>query len=139
MREAERLRKLAPVAVAMAALGVAAVLLTWNPSAHAFPRCLFHMATGLYCPGCGCQRALHHLLQGDVRSALHFNLFVVLALPILLLGYVRWTLTTYGARWPFGWRAPAAWIWGFLAALLLYTALRNIPQYPFSLLAPPAS
>ena len=137
MAEREKLRKLLPWAVAVVALGVAAVLATWNPSEHLFPKCLFHAATGLHCPGCGSQRAIHNLLRGNIAAALHFNLLVVVALPIVLVGYVRWTLSLYRSRWQITWRAPAIWIWTFLAGILLFAIFRNISVYPFSLLAPP--
>ena len=34
-----------------------------------FPRCLFHMLTGLHCPGCGSTRCLHALVHGDLPQA----------------------------------------------------------------------
>lgn len=43
------------------------------------------MLTGLECPGCGAQRAIHSLLNGDFVSALHFNVLTVIAIPYLLL------------------------------------------------------
>ena len=137
MAERETLRKLLPWAVAAIALAVATVLATWNLSEHLFPKCLFHVATGLHCPGCGSQRAIHNLLRGNFASALHFNLLVVMTLPMVLAGYVRWTLSIYHSRWQITWRAPAIWIWMLLAAILLFAVLRNISVYPFSLLAPP--
>lgn len=139
MRERGWLEKLQPIAVALAALGAAVVLATFNPSEHPFPKCPFHWVTGLYCPGCGSQRAIHNLLNGSILLAARFNLFVVVSLPILLLGYLRWSLDAYDCRWRLRWRAPARWIWAFLAAMLIYTLLRNLPFYPFALLAPPVN
>ncbi|MBI3118541.1 MAG: DUF2752 domain-containing protein [Candidatus Hydrogenedentes bacterium] len=61
-----------------------------SQSAYFFP-CFFHHLTGLYCPGCGGQRALHALLHGQVASALDYN---VLAVPLLVglvpLGVINW-------------------------------------------------
>jgi uncharacterized membrane protein YjjB (DUF3815 family) len=58
-----------------------------DPSAHAYyPRCVFHALTGLQCPGCGATRALYHLLHGDFRAAIQFNLLFVLATPALAFG-----------------------------------------------------
>jgi hypothetical protein len=37
------------------------------------PPCLFHLATGFPCPGCGSTRAMLQLLQGHVTAALAFN------------------------------------------------------------------
>lgn len=50
-----------------------------------WPKCPFFMLTGLECPGCGAQRAIHSLLNGDFVSALHFNVLTVIAIPYLLL------------------------------------------------------
>jgi hypothetical protein len=50
-----------------------------------FPKCPFKILTGLDCPGCGSQRAIHHLLNLNVESAIHANVLLILALPYLLL------------------------------------------------------
>jgi len=138
MRKPRWLRRSMPVAVAAMGMSVVVALATWNPSDYSFPRCWFHWATGWHCPGCGCQRALHALAHGEWFHAIRYNLFVVLSLPILLTGYLHWTLQLYESDWQIRWRAPGWWIWGFLVAMLLYTLLRNLPWHPFSWLAPPA-
>lgn len=77
-RFSRRCRTLAGSAVIAAG---AWVVYTFPPSSHTFyPRCWFHAATGLDCPGCGGTRALHQLLHGDVLGALALNplLFVLL-------------------------------------------------------------
>lgn len=55
-----------------------------------FPKCPFLSLTGLYCPGCGSQRAIHDLLHLKVFSSLDHNLLVIPAL--LLLGVHAWQL-----------------------------------------------
>ena len=79
--------------MAVAAVVVAGVVIysTFDPSASRwFPRCPFLMLTGLKCPGCGTQRAIHALLHGDVLSALHFNALLPVSIPLLLLyGYAE--------------------------------------------------
>lgn len=48
--------------------------------------CLFHFATGLYCPGCGATRAVKCLLHGDWSGAVHQNgWLVIFVLPWLLV------------------------------------------------------
>lgn len=51
-----------------------------------FPPCPFHYVTGLDCPGCGSQRAIHHLLHLDFKMAFMRNPLLVMALPYILLG-----------------------------------------------------
>ncbi len=57
-----------------------------NPATSRFvPRCVFFTLTGFKCPGCGCQRAVHSLLHGDVTAALHYNAFFLAAVPVIVL------------------------------------------------------
>ena len=53
-----------------------------------FPKCAFLMLTGLKCPGCGSQRAVHALLHADLASAFAHNALLVLSLPYLARLYV---------------------------------------------------
>ncbi|WP_317038930.1 DUF2752 domain-containing protein [Prevotella intermedia] len=53
------------------------------------PKCPFKLVTGLQCPGCGLQRALHALLQGRFLDAIHYNYFFVFAGPYIFLFGVR--------------------------------------------------
>jgi len=57
-----------------------------SPTTSAFfPKCAFLMLTGLKCPGCGSQRAVHALLHADLASAFAHNALLVLSLPYLAL------------------------------------------------------
>ena len=51
-----------------------------------FPGCPFLLTTGYECPGCGSQRAIHHLLHFNIREAANYNILMVLFLPYILLG-----------------------------------------------------
>ena len=57
------------------------------------PKCPVKMIFGIDCPGCGFQRAVHALLHGRIIEAVGYNLFLVVALPylmiILLSDYMR--------------------------------------------------
>lgn len=71
------------VLVAVAAVVVGLYFL--DPLQCAFmPKCPFRLLTGLSCPGCGVQRAIHALLHGDVVAAVKYNLFLVYAGPYAL-------------------------------------------------------
>ena len=84
-----RARSFVIFAAAVFAMAAVAVYIVLDPvgteSGIYFPKCLFHLLTGLECPGCGSQRAIHSLLNGDLLSAIHYNLLLVLAIPYLLL------------------------------------------------------
>ena len=76
------------ISVAAAIVLTAAIFLysAFDPADSVFwPKCPFYLLTGLECPGCGSQRAIHSLLNGDPVSAMHYNLLLVLAIPYLLL------------------------------------------------------
>lgn len=45
------------------------------------PKCIFKMATGLDCPACGTQRAIHSLMHGEWQAAWGYNAFLFLSLP----------------------------------------------------------
>ncbi len=118
--------------LAAGVLAVAAVFAVADPSASAwFPKCLFHALTGLYCPGCGVQRALHALAHGRLADAVGYNALATLSLPWMGLAAASWAT---GRRPP--WRQPA-WIGpAVLVAVVAFWVLRNVPAAPFAALAP---
>ncbi len=107
-----------------------------DPESGHFPACPFHQFTGLYCTGCGSQRALHDLLHADLGGSLGKN---VLFLPAIVLmgwhGAARWGAMQAGKAWrsPLDHRRAPGMI---LIIVLAYTVLRNLPWPPFTLLAP---
>lgn len=55
-----------------------------NPTQYSFmPKCPVKLITGLSCPGCGFQRAVHALLHGRFEEAIKYNLFFAYAIPYL--------------------------------------------------------
>lgn len=90
-----------------------------------FPPCMFHALTGLHCPGCGSQRAIHHLLHGRLADALAMNALLVISLPFLAALALR-------PRWS---RNPRV-AWTIFAVVLTFWIVRNIPAWPFTCLAP---
>lgn len=69
--------------------GAVVVLYLFNPSAGGFPACPFRSLTGLLCPGCGSQRAIHELLHGHIGAAFGYNALLVVSIPFLAL-HVAW-------------------------------------------------
>jgi len=111
---------------------------SFNPSINSFfIPCPFHHFTGLYCPGCGSQRAIHLLLHGDIVGAFRFNPLMVLTLPILVYGLgITVTNWIFGTRYRFMLFYSNLFIFGYFGLAILYWVLRNLPFYPFDLLAP---
>ena len=55
-----------------------------DPSTCAFmPRCPVRLITGLPCPGCGSQRAIHALLHLDFKEAFHQNFLMCALIPVI--------------------------------------------------------
>jgi uncharacterized integral membrane protein len=108
--------------------------------AHSFfsVQCTFHTLTGLHCPGCGGQRALHYLLHGEFLKALRNNILFVTGLPVLI--YMYWLVVeTWGmkkCRNTNGFFYSTMFAKIVLIILLLFFVLRNIPFVPFIYLAP---
>lgn len=96
--------------------------------------CLFHLKTGLYCPGCGATRCVTRLIHGDLLGAVRANAGMVYALMWLL----GWCIVSTYCAWKPRARPQLSywWLWGSLIAWLVYVIVRNFPCYPWSLLAP---
>lgn len=83
-----------PISIGLCLLGV--LYYNYDPNEHSFfPSCPFHSWTGLLCPGCGSQRAIHQLLHFDVIEAFRYNLLVPIAVPYL--GGLLWFQKRYEA------------------------------------------
>lgn len=109
-----------------AAALVIVLVFAFDPQRYSFfPPCAFHKLTGWNCPGCGSTRAIHALLHGHFLEAMGKNPLMVLSLPILVAMLVFPRL-----------RMRPSMAWGALIVLIAYTIVRNIPVYPFNLLAP---
>ncbi|MFH0794385.1 MAG: DUF2752 domain-containing protein [bacterium] len=120
----------------LALIGIV-VVYRYDP-AHArfFPPCLFHRLTGLYCPGCGSTRALHQLLHGRPLQAMSLNPLMILCLPFLGFSLLSELVREMRGRPLPTPTLSAQGICGLLSVILLYGVLRNLPFYPFTLLAP---
>jgi len=90
-----------------------------------FPPCLFHRMTGLDCPGCGATRAIHHLLHGEVMTALHFNAFLILSLPLFagLAAFYSWR-NLRGQSAP---EIRLRWVLSYFTAFVAFGILRELP------------
>ena len=90
------------------------------------PKCPFHLLTGLDCPGCGNQRAVHALLHGNLREAVAANPFFVAAIPYLaalIFGEVgRSRLALFFRRWT----QHRTVIYVYLGLICVWWVVRNL-------------
>lgn len=115
---------------------LAALYLVEPTDASFYPKCPTWSWFGLYCPGCGSLRAMHDLLHGDLRGAMAMNpLLVLTLLPLAHGAWALWRQERTGAPVP-SWLTSSRAGWVIVAVLVGYTVLRNLPWFPFALLAP---
>jgi hypothetical protein len=121
-----------------AALALAA-LRAFDPAISGlFPPCPIHALTGWYCPGCGSLRAVHQLLNGHLQAAFAMNPLALIAFPFLLYGLASQVSLQLRGRFLPRRFIPGSWIWTLGAAIIAFGIARNIPVFPFNLLAPGA-
>lgn len=129
-----------------AGLIVWSILVYWSPTTESaaksiLPACPVRVYSGLFCPGCGATRSLHHLLHGDFAASLRFHPLLIAALIYVLVGWLsahfkeRFTLATALNDTFYRNRI----IYGILAVLLIFTVARNLPFEYCEWLRPPAN
>lgn len=121
------MRRALVVLLAIAVLLVLGIIYyALDPTSSAlFPRCGFLELTGYKCPGCGSQRAIHALLNGDVVGAFKHNAMLFISIPWLAVCIYAETQRVRNPR-RYARLHSATLIWLFLAAVLLWWLLRNI-------------
>lgn len=87
--------------------------------------CSFKKITHLHCPGCGGTRAVWYLLHGDLLASLRHNILLI-PLGILALTIFKFPKVLDHKAVPF--LLPGT--------IFVFFILRNIPVWPFLLLAP---
>ena len=107
-----------------------------DPYEHPLP-CFYLILTGFYCPGCGAGRACYAILHGRFLEAFCYNPLMVILLPLLIL-YIAarmldWVITG-GDHVDY--KISIRLLVGILVLVFGYWVVRNIPVYPFTLLAP---
>ena len=101
-----------------------------------FP-CVFHKLTGLYCPGCGAGRALSALLHLHLVDAIDYNVFFVMALPLAAYYLLKKYIVLVFHRDPLPIFSTSLRTYNIVMLVILgFWILRNIPVFPFTLLAP---
>ncbi|MCB1024095.1 MAG: DUF2752 domain-containing protein, partial [Acidobacteria bacterium] len=109
----------------------------FNPvTTHIMPACPMLSITGFACPGCGLTRGFHALFHGDIITALDFNAII----PMYVIGFVYGFLALFlfavrGKGLPYKRVGPIG-LGVFLLVSIIFGVLRNIPEYPFTVLYP---
>jgi len=104
-----------------------------NPNGQVFfPKCPIYHHLGIYCSGCGSQRAIHDLLHFRIKEAVSHNLLLIPALVLLLTEFDMRFLHPEKKSLFYYRKTPLI----ILVVVILFTILRNIKSFPFNYLAP---
>ena len=105
-----------------------------------FP-CLFHLMTGLYCPGCGGTRAVRALLRGDLAMSFQYHPLVLYMAAVILTEAVSFGIAraTKNPRWFLGHVLGFVYIgvgiilanWIFKNYMLVFRGIDLIPLWPY--------
>lgn len=99
--------------------------------------CVFHEVTGLYCPGCGAGRACYSILHGQFLEAFCYNPLMTVLLPLIGLYIAARMVDWVVARGNhIDRKINVKFLTWVLVIVVVYGVLRNIPVFPFTLLAP---
>ena len=119
---------IATIAVIALVAAMVVVYRNNNPlESNRFPKCGFYVATGYKCPGCGGQRAVHYLLNGEFKESFRqnplFHVGMLYIITVLLLKsplfFPRHKRLLYAIT---GLTACISWLVGIIA----FWILRNI-------------
>lgn len=129
--------KLKYIGILFLGTGLAFLYFFINPSeVNFFPKCPLYVTTGIYCPGCGSQRATHQLLRFNFLGVLQQNVLYFASLIVLLYHVIVTLLNLYFKTTIYNYLYHPKTPIIILIIVIIYWILRNIPYYPFNILAP---
>ncbi len=118
-------------------IAVAFLYLNVNPtSVNFFPKCPLYATTGIYCPGCGSQRATHYLLNFNFWGVLEQNILYVFGLLILTYHLTIEGLNLFFKKNIYNYMNHSKTPMFVLIFIILFFIARNITYEPFNWLAP---
>jgi hypothetical protein len=102
------------------------------------PHCMMHRLTGLDCPGCGGTRAFFALSRGDLLQSIRYNPWALILMIGLGIWGIKRAIRAVAPSHPLGipLKMRSDTLWSILGLLILFGVLRNLPWWPFTLLAP---
>ena len=126
----ERARRLAsPLAIGGVVAAATLALRLRDPHVSgAWGYCPTKLMTDLDCPLCGGLRAVNDLTHLDIGAALSSNLVVVIALPVIVLFWLRRLVACWRGGEATAPLIVPGWVWGVgLVVVGVFTLVRNLP------------
>lgn len=116
------------ILLAVVALAITAYYFFINPAKTLFGfQCLFYRTIGLYCPGCGGQRAFHALLHGNFQQAFDFNLLIFFILPLVGIKFFE---EIFEKKIMPAFLFSRQFLIILLAFVVIFTFIRNLSPFP---------
>jgi uncharacterized protein DUF2752 len=129
--------KLKNIGLFIAVVALAMLYFFVNPSElNILPKCPLYITTGIYCPGCGSQRATHHFLHFNFKGVLQQN--VLYFIGLLFIGYhlIITSLNLFLKKKIYNYVNHPKTPLIIIIVIILFWIARNLPFYPFNWLAP---
>ena len=127
--------KQAAISITIIAIAIVIYYFFTNSSSFILS-CPLYATTGIYCPGCGSQRALHDLLHLNIKGVFKQNLLFIAGLLLVVYQMIIVCVNSFYNKnltsLLYHKKAPIV----ILIVAILFWVLRNIPTYPFTWLAP---
>lgn len=125
-------KKIIAVILIIVFVGLVVIYVKFDPThSHIAPKCIFKTLTGYDCPSCGGQRALHLILNGDVKRAFMLNPFLFFATPyIALIAYSSFCDGKYAKRLKHIVQSPTM-VTVYLFVYVAWWVIRNTPLWRF--------
>lgn len=121
----------------LAFFGMLALYVFWSPSeTNLFPKCPVYAVTGTYCPGCGSQRAVHQILNGNIIEGVRHNYLIALLGLVLSYQALMFIMNNVLQKGIVNLLHNSKVTLGILVFVILFWILRNISLFPFTELAP---
>lgn len=113
-------------------LFIGMIYLIWYQLMHLGIPCVFHMVTGLYCPGCGVTRMFSALSKLEIAEAFRSNSLALILLPYGIFVYVRRYVYIIIKGEEYNYKNYHRYILTFIVVLVIaFGIARNIPYFYF--------
>lgn len=125
---ADRLMRAAKMGALLFLLGGAGLFL--SVKGYGIP-CIFHLVTGLECPGCGITRMMLALVGGNLFAAWRYNPMLLTLSPFLLILILRLCLRYVRRGDGRLTRVENGVVWMMILCLMIFGVIRNTAFYPY--------
>lgn len=109
---------------------IALAYYAWVVTTNIYIPCVFKLATGLKCPGCGITHMIIDILHLDFQNAFYENPLLFVALPFAVISYAinRVYYIRNGRKKEYG-KISHALLYAMLILIIIFWIVRNLPVF----------